>query len=169
MTLKTPISVDAYLAALPADKRAALEKMRKAIKAAAPGAEEGISYGVPTFKLHGRMLGSFGAAAKHCALYGFVGANKELLKGYDTSPGTIRFPVGKPLPAALVKKLVQGQIARVEATLKKNAARKAAKKAVKKAAKKSPAVKKKSAAKRNVSNAVTQKPAAKKPSAKRAD
>lgn len=107
LTLKKPASakasVDAYLAALPADKRATLEKIRKAIKVSAPEAEEGISYGIPTFKLHGRMLGSCGAAAKHCALYGFVGANKALLKDYDTSPGTIRFPVDKLLPAARVE------------------------------------------------------------------
>lgn len=126
--MPTPSTIDEYLAPLPADKRAALEKMRKAIRAAAPQAEEGISYGVPTFKLHGRMLGSFGAAAKHCALYGFVGANKELLKGYDTSPGTIRFPADKPLPSALVKALVKGQIARIEAALSQKTAKAAKKK-----------------------------------------
>jgi uncharacterized protein YdhG (YjbR/CyaY superfamily) len=122
--MPVPVSVEAYLAALPSDKRVTLEKIRKAIKAAAPKAEEGISYGIPTFKLRGRMLGSYGAAAKHCALYGFVGANKDLVKDYDTSPGTIRFPADKPLPAALVKKLVQGQIARLEAALNKKAAAK---------------------------------------------
>jgi uncharacterized protein YdhG (YjbR/CyaY superfamily) len=134
-----PVSVEAYLAALPADKRAALEKIRKVIGAAVPKAEEGISYGIPTFKLYGRMLGSYGAAAKHCALYGFVGANKELVKGYDTSPGTIRFPVDKPLPAALVKALVKEQVARVEAAVAAmasvvGAGKKPAKSAVKKSA-----------------------------------
>jgi uncharacterized protein YdhG (YjbR/CyaY superfamily) len=142
--MPAPVSVDAYLAALPAEKRATLEKIRKAIKAAAPKAEEGISYGVPTFKLHGRMLGSFGAAAKHCALYGFVGANKDLLKDYDTSPGTIRFPVDKPLTASLVKQLVQGQVARLEAALEKKSAvqkKSAGKRIVKKSAAKKTATK----------------------------
>jgi uncharacterized protein YdhG (YjbR/CyaY superfamily) len=145
MNPKIPATVESYLAALPADKRAALEKVRKTIKAAAPKAEEGISYGIPTFKLHGRMLGSYGAAAKHCALYGFVGSNKELLKDYDTSPGTIRFPVDKPLPASLVKMLVKGQMARVEAALaavkkptkKVSESNKSSKKSAKKTVKKS--------------------------------
>ena len=122
--MKIPATVEAYLAALSADKRATLEKIRKAIQAAAPKAEEGISYGVPTFKLHGRMLGSYGAAAQHCALYGFVGANRDWIQGYDTSPGTIRFPVDKPLPAVLVKRLVREQVARVEAALEKKGASK---------------------------------------------
>jgi uncharacterized protein YdhG (YjbR/CyaY superfamily) len=156
-----PASVEAYLAALPSDKAATLEKIRKAIQAAAPKAVEGISYGVPTFKLNGRMLGSYGAAAKHCALYGFVGANEELLKGYDTSPGTIRFPVDQPLPASLVKKLVQGQVERLEAALeKKGAAKKSA------PAKKSAVAPKKSAGKRVVKKSAAKKTATKKPSAK---
>jgi len=126
--MPVPASVDIYLAALPADKRAALEKIRAMIKAAAPKAEEGISYGIPTFKLHGRMLGSYGAAAKHCALYGFVGANKELVKDYSTSPGTIRFSTDKLLPASLVKALVKEQVARVEAAVMKTSVKKPTKK-----------------------------------------
>jgi uncharacterized protein YdhG (YjbR/CyaY superfamily) len=130
-------TIDEYLAPLPEDKRAALRKMRRLIHAAAPRAVEGISYGVPTFKYNGRMLGSFGAAAKHCALYGFTSAPKALLKGYDTSPGTIRFPADKPLPAALVKQLVKYQIARIEAAeaVKSKANKKPVKRPVKKAVK----------------------------------
>jgi len=113
MTTK-PKTIDEYLAALSEDKRAALEKLRKAIKAAVPKAEECISYQVPSFRLNGRMLVSFGAAAKHCAFYPGaypVAALKVELKKYDTSTGTIRFAPDKPLPPALVRKLVKARIA----------------------------------------------------------
>ena len=109
-----PQIIDEYLAPLSADKRAALERLRKAIRAAAPGAEECISYGVPGFRLDGRLLVSFGAAARHCAFYpgAFpVSAHKDELKGYSTSKGTIRFQTDRPLPANLVRKLVKSRIA----------------------------------------------------------
>jgi len=107
-------TVDEYLAPLPADKRAALQWLRRHIKAAAPGAEECISYGIPAFRLDGKLLVHFGAAAKHCAFYpgAVVEAHREALKGYDTSKGTIRFQPDSPLPAALVRTLVKAQIAR---------------------------------------------------------
>jgi len=107
-------TVDEYLAALSDDKRAALERLRKTIRAAAPKAQECISYQIPAFRLNGRLLVAFGAAANHCSFYpgAFpVGAYKKELKGYDTSKGTIRFPADKPLPAALVRKLVKARIA----------------------------------------------------------
>jgi uncharacterized protein YdhG (YjbR/CyaY superfamily) len=109
-----PKTIDEYLAALSDDKRAALQKLRKMIQAAAPKAEECISYQLPAFRLGGRMLVWFGAAANHCAFY--PGAypievyNAEL-KNYDTSKGTVRFPANRPLPAALVRKLVKARIA----------------------------------------------------------
>jgi uncharacterized protein YdhG (YjbR/CyaY superfamily) len=112
-----PKTIDAYLAALSNDKRAALERLRKIIRAAAPGAEEGISYQLPAFRLDGKWLVWFGAAANHCAIYGVVGRHKDELKDYDTSgKGTIRFQPANPLPATLVRKLVKARIA-------KNAAR----------------------------------------------
>ena len=108
-------STDAYLAKLPADQRAALEKLRKAIKAAAPKAEEMVSYGLPAFSLNGRRLVCFGATKTHCAFYPMSGetiaAHKKDLAAYDTSTGTIRFRPDTPLPAALVKKLVKARIA----------------------------------------------------------
>jgi uncharacterized protein YdhG (YjbR/CyaY superfamily) len=110
-------NTDEYLAAVSADKRTALEKLRKSIRAAAPGAEECISYQVPAFRLGGRMLVAFGAAANHCAFYpgAFpLEALKGELKSYDTSKGTIRFHADKPLPAALVRKLVKARIAEHE-------------------------------------------------------
>ena len=118
---KPPRTTDEYLAALSDDKRAALEKLRKAIKAAAPSAQECISYQLPAFRLEGRLLVVFGAAANHCAFYpssSAVAAHRDELKNYDTSKGTIRFPADKPLPASLVKKLVKARIEENEARAK---------------------------------------------------
>lgn len=110
----SPQTVDEYLAPLSDDKRAALEKLRKAIRAAAPEAEECISYQIPAFRLGGRLLVAFGAAAKHCAFYpgSFpVKTHKDELEAYDATKGTIRFQAQSPLPAALVRKLVKTRIA----------------------------------------------------------
>ena len=84
------------------DKRGALQKLRTAIKMAAPKAEECISYQVPAFRLNGKFLVAYGAAKNHCAFYpgSTVKALKNELKGYDTSKGTIRFSANKPLPSA---------------------------------------------------------------------
>jgi uncharacterized protein YdhG (YjbR/CyaY superfamily) len=109
-----PQTIDEYLAPLSNEKRAALEKLRQTIKSAAPKAEECISYGIPAFRLDGRMLVAFGAAAKHCSFYPGaypVKTHKEELKVYDTSKGAIRFQVDNPLPATLVRKLVKTRIA----------------------------------------------------------
>src|SRR5438128_5153236 len=109
-----PKTIDEYLAALSADKRAALEKLRKTIRAAAPKAEECISYQLAAFRQNG-MLVAFGATANHCAFYPMssstVAAHKDELKNYDTSKGTIRFQADQPLPVALVRKLVRARIA----------------------------------------------------------
>lgn len=110
-----PKTFDEYLSALDGDNRAALEKLRKTIKAAAPNAEECISYGLASFRLDGKPLVALGATANHCAFYlmsnSTVAAHQDELKKYDTSTGTIRFPPDKPLPAALVRKLVKARIA----------------------------------------------------------
>jgi uncharacterized protein YdhG (YjbR/CyaY superfamily) len=107
-----PKNTDDYLTALSADKRTALEKLRKAIKSAVPKAEECISYGLPAFRLNGKFLVAYGAARNHCAFYpgSVLEAFKTELKDYDTTKGTIRFPANKPLPAALVRKLVRTRI-----------------------------------------------------------
>ena len=112
----TPQTVDDYLAALPEEKRATLEKLRKVIKAAAPKATEVISYQMPMYKHHGMLVG-FAAFKDHCSFFPgakAVATHKDELKAYGTSKGTIRFPVDKPLPAALVKKLVKERIAENE-------------------------------------------------------
>ena len=109
-----PQTIDEYLAPLSNEKRAALEKLRRAIKSSAPRAEECISYQIPAFRLDGRLLVGFGAAASHCAFYpgAFpVKAHRDELKAYDTSKGTIRFRPDSPLPATLVRKLVRTRIA----------------------------------------------------------
>ena len=101
-----PATIDNYLAAL--------EKLRRFIRAAVPQAEGCISYGVPALRLQGRMLVAFGAAAKHCAFYpgAFpIAALQDELKSYGTSKGTVRFPADQPLPAALLRKLVKARLA----------------------------------------------------------
>jgi len=107
-------AIDDYLAALSPDKRAALEALRKSIKSAAPKAEECISYQLPAFRLNGKLLVAYGAAANHCSFYpgSVLQGMKDELKHYDTSKGTIRFPAKKPLPYTLVRKLVKLRIAR---------------------------------------------------------
>ena len=113
--MSKPTTHDEYLSEVPDGKQRALEKLRKDIRAAAPKAEECISYGVPGFRLNGKLLVSYGAAAKHCAFYpgSIAQAFKKELKDYDTSgKGTIRFPVDEPLPSALVRKIVKARMAR---------------------------------------------------------
>lgn len=113
-TSHKPKSVDEYLAALGEPQRAALEKLRKTIRAAAPKAEECISYDMPAYRQNGRLLVAFAAAKKHCSFFPGalpVATHQEELKGYSTSKGTIRFPADQPLPAALVRKLVNTRIA----------------------------------------------------------
>ncbi len=111
----SPKTIDEYLAAVRDDQRAALAKLRQTIRAAAPQAEECISYQLAAFRLHGRMLVAFGAAAKHCAFFPMNGTavqtHREALAGYATSKGTIRFTPEKPLPAALVRKIVKERAA----------------------------------------------------------
>src|SRR4051812_24635625 len=106
---KAPASTDSYLAGLSDDKRRALDKLRNDIKAAAPKAEECISYGVPGFRLDGRLLCSYAASAKHCAFYpgSIVQQFKKELKDYDTAKGTIRFAADAPLPGPLVRRIVK--------------------------------------------------------------
>lgn len=107
---KAPQTIDEYLAPLSSDKRKVLEALRKTIKAAAPKATESISYGVPTFKIDGKALIHFGAAAKHCSIYPgpkVIRDHQDELEAYSTSKGTIRFDPERPLPAPLVKKMVR--------------------------------------------------------------
>ena len=109
-----PKTIDEYLARLGQIQRTALEKLRCDIRTAAPTAEECISYDVPGYRLGPKLLVSFGAAKNHCAFYPGaqpIRAHQSELAGYDLAKGTIRFSPEKPLPAALVKKLVKTRMA----------------------------------------------------------
>ncbi len=109
-----PPNIDKYLAGLSDERRAALQRLRKLVHAAAPKLEECISYGIPAFRLDGKMLVAFFSAARHLSF--FPGAHpvrthRVELKSYDTSKGTVRFSVDNPLPATLVRKLVKTRVA----------------------------------------------------------
>ncbi len=112
-----PVTIDDYLAAVDADKRRALEKLRTDIKAAMPRAEECISYGVPALRLDGKVIVWFAAATRHCSFFpgAVVEEFTDELKDYDLSKGTIRFQPSDPLPARLVRTLVKARIARMAA------------------------------------------------------
>ena len=118
-----PSTIDDYLAPLPADVRSALEQLRRTIKAAAPETTESISYQMPTFKYRGRALVGFAAFKHHCSLFPYsrkvmVVLEREL-ENYNTSGkgATIRFTTDKPLPSALVKKVVQTRIEEIDVRL----------------------------------------------------
>ena len=106
-------SVDAYIKAAPEDVRPKLVQLRKLVKATAPKAEEGISYGMPYYKSNGTLVG-FAAFSKHIGFFpGVIVADfKDELAGYKTSKGTVQFPLDKPLPVSLIKKLIKAGLKR---------------------------------------------------------
>ena len=112
-----PKNIDEYLAGIPESSRGTFDKMRAAIRSAVPSqAAEIISYRIPAFKDKG-VLVWFAAFSKHCSLFptaAVIEAFKDELKGFSTSKGTIHFPTDKPLPTALVKKLVKARVAQNE-------------------------------------------------------
>lgn len=119
-------SVDDYMVGVPEPAHSALQKLRAQIRSAAPDAVEYIGYGIPCFK-QGRALVSFGAARIHCSFFAMSPAVMEEfaaeLEGYSTSKGTIRFDPMKPLPAALVTRIVRARLAE-NAALDEKAGRK---------------------------------------------
>jgi uncharacterized protein YdhG (YjbR/CyaY superfamily) len=116
-------SVDDYLATASEDTRVALKRLRRIIKAAAPGTIEAVGYRIPIFKLQGHPLVGFGATENHCSFYvmsssmipKLAQARDTKLKGFDVNGATIHFTPDKPLPAALVTKLVKERLAENEA------------------------------------------------------
>jgi len=117
-------TVDEYLARVNPKQRAALQKLRRTIRTVMPNAEECISYGIPAFRLNGRSVVFFGAWADHCSFYPGSSATlkkfQDDLKDFETSKGTIRFSPQKPLPSALVKRLVKARIAASVGLVNKN-------------------------------------------------
>ena len=114
--------VDQYLARVPEPARTTLQKVRAMIRSAAPpSATEAISYGIPAFK-HNGLLVAYAAFANHCSFFPASGSLieefAENLKGFPSSKGTIRFAPDKPLPAALVRKLVKARVAKNESKKK---------------------------------------------------
>ncbi len=107
-------NMDDYLALQPKESRMLLEKIHQTIRSAAPEAEEMISYGMPAFRYRGRMLVYFAGFKNHCSI--FPGSKAVILKfrnelkAYKTSAGTISFTAEKPLPASLVKKIVNARV-----------------------------------------------------------
>ena len=112
-----PKTIDDYLAAATAPQRIALQQLRRTILAAAPKAEECISYGLAAFRLNGRALVAFGAWKEHCALYPMSAKTLKKfgkqLKDFTTSKGTVQFTPENCLPMTVVKKLVQARIAEI--------------------------------------------------------
>lgn len=121
---KRPSTIDEYFANVKPDHRKILQKLRRTIQTAAPKAEECISYGIPAFSLNGRLLVFFAAWANHCAFYPGSAATlknfRNELRNFQTSKGTIRFSPDKPMPVALVKKLLKTRIAENNARASKN-------------------------------------------------
>jgi len=108
-----PKNVDEYLAGVPEPALSTLKKMRVAIRSALPSdATETMSYKIPAFKRKNILLW-FAAFSDHCSLFptaSVIAEFKDELKGFSTSKGTIHFPVDKPLPTALIKKIVKARV-----------------------------------------------------------
>jgi uncharacterized protein YdhG (YjbR/CyaY superfamily) len=102
--------IDAYLAGLEEPKRGTLEKLRETIVSIVPEAEQGISYGMPAFKMHGKVVAGFAAFKNHLSYVPHSGsvvpALADEVKGYKYTAGSLHFPVDRPLPKTLVKKLI---------------------------------------------------------------
>jgi uncharacterized protein YdhG (YjbR/CyaY superfamily) len=107
---RKPTTIDEYLAGVPPDQRAALQKLRKTIRSIVPNAEECISYRIPAFRLDGRIVGGFSATAKGCSYYPFSGSTLKMLSRtvarYDRTKSALHFTPETPLPETLVRKLI---------------------------------------------------------------
>lgn len=113
-------SVDEYIAAAPEQARAKLVQLRNIVKTVAPKAKEGISYGMPYYKYHRALVG-FAAYKNHIGLYGALTEEQRFdFRNYETAKGSIRFPLDRPLPITLIKKLIKERV-KVNEVSSKNA------------------------------------------------
>jgi|SRR5579884_4214771 len=123
MTKGAPKSVDEYIAAQPEPLRPKLEQVRAAIRSAVPEALEGIGYGIPGYKLHGKPMLYFAGFKAHYSLFAasgsFFATLKDELRGYDLRKGTIRFPLIEPVPVKLISRIAKLRAAEIAATVKK--------------------------------------------------
>lgn len=110
----TPKDIDAYIAAAPQESKAKLTELRKLLKSIAPKAEEGISYAMPALKLDGKAFVAFAGYKHHIGYYPMSGSflkdYEKDLKNFKTSKGAVQFPLEKPLPLTLIKKLMKGKM-----------------------------------------------------------
>ncbi len=117
--MAAPTTVDEYIAALPDDRRAAIEELRRTIRAAAPDAIESIAYLMPAFRTHGQFLVSYAAFKNHYSMFpaseAVVDALGDELTPYLAGKGTLRFAADKPIPAATVTRIVEVRVAENEA------------------------------------------------------
>ncbi len=111
----TPADIDAFIALYPPDVQVKLQKLRAAIRKAAPLAEEGIKYGMPTFMMNGNLV-HFSAWKNHIGFYPRMKAFEKELSVYEGGKGTVKFPMDEPLPLRLIEKMVRF---RVQATLER--------------------------------------------------
>lgn len=112
----TPGTIDEYIAEFPPEIRRVLEEMRALIRASAPDATETISYAMPTFDMNGKHLVHFAAYAHHIGFYptgSGVAAFAEELKPYKSAKGSVQFPLGEPLPAELIRRIVEFRVAKL--------------------------------------------------------
>jgi uncharacterized protein YdhG (YjbR/CyaY superfamily) len=110
-------SVDAYIATFPAATQKVLKELRALIRKAAPGVSERISYGIPTFDVNGQYLIYLAGWKKHISIYpvttAITHALKEEIKAYRKGKGTLQFPLGQPMPTALIRRIVKVRLAEV--------------------------------------------------------
>lgn len=128
MKAAPPKNVDEYLKSFSGQQKETLEKLRSVIKAAAPKAEETISYGIPAYKQNG-MIAYFAGFKNHCSYfpgsYAVMKLFEEELKSYQVSKGTIQFPIDRPLASSLIQKLVLAKIKENETKQQSKATKKA--------------------------------------------
>ena len=123
MKKSAPKSVDEYIAGQPEDVGTKLEQVRATIRKAVPEAVEGIGYGMPGYKLHGKAMLYFAGFQEHYSLFAasgsFFAELADELKGYELRKGTIHFPLTKPVPVKLIRRIAKLRAAGIAGALKK--------------------------------------------------